>query len=320
MEVIQLDSLDSLQETAVKRKRKFSRQPNFLNSREILSVMENKIVYLLLNQLYQQPEEDANRYFTILSSDISTNTQRINEALYRLQRRIYVEMEGDIKRDTYQPFGRITYHKFKGLITIEIREEAIKKYRNMSRGYSSFELESSLLLTSKYAQKLYVFLSRWKDKKELTINVADLQRELGAETKEYGQFKKTCITPVLKEINEKTEITCTIKEVKQGRRVVSLTLCSIDKNKERKAAVIQETNRDFEIIEEMSPGEIAQHIHTTFLEYSFAQWQRDALMADRQLFRHFIKIHNLIKGGLVKVQTTPTRYVASILFKKFKSA
>lgn len=87
------------------------------------------------------------------------------------------------------------------------------------------DLEQLLKLTSEYAKRFYMlFKQRENQIADYTIEVEELQNMLQVpkSLKRYADFKSKCITPSIKQINERTELQITLEEIKEGRRVKSL--------------------------------------------------------------------------------------------------
>lgn len=310
----------SMTEVNIKPKRKYSVQPNvFTNTPGKLSVLERKILYLIYNQL-SAVGDNPNR-FTIRVSHISRDTNSIRKALKRLRTREHVYQDDDKKYHSIPIVGEMEYLTYKGLVNIELHKKmaAYLLSTKFENGYTSFRLDPALQLNSTYSQKLYEILSKWKDKKSLTISVRDLQTKLSAENKPYGEFKRSCLNLAMKEINEKTEISFSYKEQKEGRTVLHLILCLVEKEKARKQEVLTEVTNEQKFADNMTPAEIADAMYSIYSVYNFSDWQRNAIISDRKLFRNLAKLHILIEEGAVKVRTTPTQYVAASLFVKPKS-
>ncbi len=303
----------------IKHKRKYSVQPNaFTNTPVNLTVLERKIMYLVLNQLSVTGDNPTT--FTIVVSDIGRCTVQINDALKRLEKRRHVYVDNDKKRHTIPIIGEVEYLKYKGLINIELHKKMVDYLvkHSMDQGYTSFRTDTAMMLSSMYSQKLYEILSSWKQKKTLVINVDELQAQMCATNKSYGEFKRSCLLLAMKEINEKTEIEFTFQEKKRGRRVFQLILCLVEKEKEAKRELLTQITEDQQEADTLSPGQIANVVVNMTKDYTLTDYQRDQIIANRPMFRHFIKLDSLIRSGAVNVKTTPTRYIASILFKSPK--
>lgn len=53
--------------------------------------------------------------------------------------------------------------------------------------------------------------------------------------------------------------------------------------------------------------------------YNFTESQKRTILSNEQFLNEFIRLDSMIAHGAVTVATTPTRYIASILFKDGKS-
>lgn len=303
----------------LKAPRKYTRQPNFVtNNNAQLSAMEQKIVYLIFNQIAQ--DTTGTDTFTIRTADTKANTHEVTRAAAKLQTRPFIIEDSQKQRISVTPFNKYHYHYGHGLLTFRIDPEVLAFYRNISADYTSYELKSAISLSSKYSQQLYVLLSKWKDKKEFRVDVDELQKKMGAEGKKFGEFKRSCLLLAINEINKKTDITITgITQKRVGRKVSHLILCLVETEKERKQELKTQITQDQNEAETLSPGQIANVVVNISKDYDLTIKQRDEIIQDRRLLREFIRVDSLIKAGVVKPRTTPTRYLASVLFVKPKS-
>src|SRR5699024_1404752 len=79
-------------------------------------------------------------------------------------------------------------------------------------------------LKSGYSIRMYEILKKWQKVKQIEIDLKKLRKMTGVynKYKEYHNFKKRVLNPSKKEINDKTDINFHFKEIKKGRKVVSI--------------------------------------------------------------------------------------------------
>jgi plasmid replication initiation protein len=124
-----------------------------------------------------------------------------------------------------------------GYVTIKLSSWLKPFLIQVRRDFFRYQLGYALGLKSEYAIRLYQWLKRWQYVRHKTASVQQLRLELGATevnqegkiVKEnlaaYKHFKNKAISPAVKEINQKTDISVAYKEekVKGSKAVASLT-------------------------------------------------------------------------------------------------
>jgi plasmid replication initiation protein len=124
-----------------------------------------------------------------------------------------------------------------GYVTIKLSSWLKPFLIQVRRDFFRYQLGYALGLKSEYAIRLYQWLKRWQYARQKTATVQQLRLELGATevnqegkiVKEnlaaYKHFKNKAISPAVKEINQKTDISVAYKEekVKGSKAVASLT-------------------------------------------------------------------------------------------------
>jgi plasmid replication initiation protein len=98
----------------------------------------------------------------------------------------------------------------------------------VKREFFRFRLYQVMQLRSSYAIRLYQWAKRWQYRKSIEISVEDLRTVLGAgnptgpsqartNLTEYADFKRRAIKPAIDEINRKTDLSITFREIKKER-------------------------------------------------------------------------------------------------------
>lgn len=117
----------------------------------------------------------------------------------------------------------------------------------LEKNFTSYELEQVSELNSKYAVRLYEIVIAWRStSKTPMIAIDELRDRLGVLDDEYqitGDFKKRVLDYALKQINDKTDITITYEQHKNGRKIVGFTFTVKQKSKPKKLKT-QEQERD----------------------------------------------------------------------------
>ena len=111
--------------------------------------------------------------------------------------------------------------------------QVLKPYLlQVKREFFRFRLFHVMQLRSSYAIRLYQWAKRWEFRKNMEISVQELRNVLGANNGQdghgtkmnlgaYADFKRRAINPAVAEINEKTDLTVSYRELKaKGSKAV----------------------------------------------------------------------------------------------------
>lgn len=113
-----------------------------------------------------------------------------------------------------------------GIITIDIHPKLIPYLIDLKEKFTAFKLENILYLNSSHAIKIYQILTQYKSIGERTISIDNLRSSLGIDKLKtylsYGAIKQRILEISKKEINEKTDLTVSYKEIKESRKVVAI--------------------------------------------------------------------------------------------------
>lgn len=302
-------------------KRKYNQQPNVITkSTDEMTVIEKRIMYLVINRLDTgfnlQSDLFKNIEFNISISDLKeTNYSRIKKSIEKLQTRAITLIDDDFN-EHYERIIPFPVVKIKGgVITLIMFAEIVPHFMELKRGFTKYELSAALSLTSVYAQKLYELLSRWKDKKEWKVSLAELQVLLNAENYRYAQFKQKCLDVAIKELNEKTELVVNWTCSKTGRSVTDINFSIKSRADIEKKESYDAVKNELDQLSHLSPGQVALYTKNMLSNYSFSKKQQDALMSNGALFARFAELESKIINGVIKGVLNPTAYMAKILFK-----
>jgi plasmid replication initiation protein len=308
----------------MKLKRQYNQQPNIItNTSEELSLLEKRIVYLVINQIKTEKDINLdlfhNEEYIIETSKISeTNTVRVQQACKRLANRTYTMVE-DFKNGIFHymtPFPSIKFNKNQGTIKLVLFAEAVPVFKEIKKGYTTYELAAALTLSSVYSQKMYELLSRWKDKKEWAVSLLELQTLMSATTYKYAQFKQKCLNVAVVEINEKTDLSVKWETEKAGKAVVKIIFFISNKVSTDLQEAKEAVNKEMNQLHNLSAGEIALYMNRLINDYSFSSKQRDLIISSPGLMGKFAELESKVANGVIKNIKNPTAYIASILFKQ----
>ncbi|MEM6814096.1 MAG: replication initiation protein [Bacteroidota bacterium] len=212
--------------------KELNRQPNHITmARMDFEVVEKRLMYYVLNNIETginiQPEL-FNKNVTVkipISLLGETNYGRIRQAAEKLQtRQIWLKDDPKQKKfDVITPFPRIAANR--DHIELTVFSDILPYFLELKSGYTEYKLKAAIALTSKYSQRFYEFLSRWKDTGYWgPVTIEHLKELLFIEDKysDIYLFKKKVLDIAKKELKKKTEISFEYRLIKEGRRFTKI--------------------------------------------------------------------------------------------------
>lgn len=112
------------------------------------------------------------------------------------------------------------YYDNNSMIKITLPKELLSEYLELARGYTRYSLDVAFNSDSSYTMKIYQYISHWKDKSAITVDLVSFREMLGLEEKYslVGHFKSRVLDPVCKELKEKGDIWFEYQDIKRGRK------------------------------------------------------------------------------------------------------
>lgn len=211
---------------------KIVRHPNLLmSSRLELSVLERRIFFLILRELkiVQNTKQEDIKPFTEITFQIhhSQVTDGIVGSTFRkvidqIQTRKIEWEDSKNNRVADVIFIRSIYAN--GTIQLLLNYKLFPLFLDLSRGYTDYEIDCALALSSEYAQILYpdfcrvlAFRSEWK------LSMDELRRLLNIKPEQYKDFrdfKRRVVDMAVNQINALTDLTITYTILKSVRQAV----------------------------------------------------------------------------------------------------
>lgn len=204
-------------------------------SRFNLSLQQQKIVLYLISQITPFDEEFKTYEFSIqefcrvcgIMSDGGKNYNDLKTAVKDIaDKSLWVTLaNGDETLLRWIEKAKITSGG--GTINIRLDDDMKPFLLQLKENFTQYELVYTLHFKSKYTIRLYELIKS-VHYHELTeykrrYSVDDLRRLLDAETyPEYRNFKQRVLTPAMNEINEYSDKTISMEEVRRGRKVVAV--------------------------------------------------------------------------------------------------
>lgn len=298
-----------------------------VDSRHEFSLLEKKMIYCIINQLDVtmniQQDLFGDMYFkvpvTVFGDDYNFATLRtaINKIVTRS---ITASNEGKKYALAISP---IPWAELKnGTIHLKLQKEAVPYFIDLKkRGYTTYELDIAMSLSSVYSQRLFELLSRWKDTgKWYDVEIEKFKFLMGVDkdkayngTVANGNLKSRILEPSRLELAEKTDIEFTYTFRKEGRKFVAINFDIYTKKliKHIETADAKEDAKEVLLqLADATQGQQTVFLHTWLTQYEFSDDQKRKILESDKLKLKFIDIHTQILVGAIKVETTKSRLMA----------
>lgn len=209
------------------------RQSNAITTaRYDYSACQLDIIFYLLFKLKKSDEGVPELEYTVYVRDIekitgrSWNYQQLREATEDLGRKMF-EVEDERSYKQIWTFQKIEYIKGQGRLEIWLSSAIIPYLFDLKNNFTSYQLQSALKVSSKYAKRIYQICSQWKDVGiTKTYEISDLKEILGLKDphgKQPEQFErisgfKSKVLDIAKtQINQNTDLSIDYELIKQGK-------------------------------------------------------------------------------------------------------
>jgi plasmid replication initiation protein len=202
-------------------------------SRFNLSLQQQKIILYLISQIEPNDEDFKTYEFSItefcrvcgISLDSGKNYSDLKAAVKSIaDKSLWVTLaNGDESLLRWIEKAKITAGG--GTIQIRLDDDMKPFLLQLKENFTKYELVYTLHFKSKYTIRLYELVKsiHYHELQEYKrrYSVDDLRRLLGAETyPDYKNFKQRVLTPAIAEINEYSDKTLMMEEVRKGRKIV----------------------------------------------------------------------------------------------------
>lgn len=208
-----------------------------LNSCYSLSTIEKRIVLLTLSKLNSSKtlsstewySMNINEYAELCGVSKKDAYDNLREAVETLFTRTITEIEGKRRRDFRWIQGR----------EVDVEAEEVRilwsspilpYISDLERDFSKLFMLDVLKITGTYASRLYdlLYQEKWRGltgSKEIDLDTLYAMWEVPESYKEFKEFKRSVLTPAVKELEKKELVEVTVEIAgKVGRKVKSLRL------------------------------------------------------------------------------------------------
>lgn len=278
---------------------------NFLiETKYSLSVIEQKIVLMLISQLdsigakeLDYYEFDINEMLKYLSLGEKNYTflQKMIKDLYERK----VELKSDDKRRTFMSrwISSFEYNGKEGYVRFGLDSQLKPFLLNISQNFTRYPLERVLSLNNKHSIRLYEMFKKVEKIKKIKISIPEIKQKLQLQEKykEFRDFKRAFLEPIIKEINEETELNISYEFIKTSRKVTGIFFKIEKKEME---VINSESNENLLSDQMLSLGLSYNKIQDFIKKYDDDRLQRNIEHVQNELEKN-PNIKNI--GGLLNV-------------------
>jgi len=231
-----------------------------------LSAREQKIILTMVSMI--QPSDDDFIFYEIsirefhemLGLESREHYTQIKEIVENLMSKVIEipQANGDWLMTHWVSTAQ--YIKGEGAIRLKFVPELKPYLLQLKNQFTSYRLSNVLSLKSVYSIRLYELMKRWQHLGRWTCLVEDLREKLGATTKTYnlyGNLKNKILIAATNEINEKTDLHITFKEIKKGRKVDKIEF-SIQHFKEKEIRLPEKPKKE---LQTSSTNEVSERLN-----------------------------------------------------------
>lgn len=208
-------------------------------TRYSLSLQEQKIILYIISKLEPNDEEFKHYEFDLKKlcelCDIEYNGKNylnFKESIKNLSDKSFWYNDG--KKESLCRWVEKVIIDITNPTKIYIRlDEDLKPYLlQLKNNYTIYELENTLMMTSKYSIRLYELLKSYSYKGKWEISVNELKNilNIGDKYNEYKDFRKRILNKSIEEINSYTDLNVILKPIRTNRIITDLHFAISKKN------------------------------------------------------------------------------------------
>jgi plasmid replication initiation protein len=169
-------------------------------------------------------------------------------------------------------FSSIEYFEHEGRMEFSFDPKLKPYLLDLKKAYTSYRLSNILSLSSPSSIRLYELMKKWEYLGKWDVTIESLKDRLGIKQQSYsvyGNFKNRIIVPSINELNEKTDIHISFKEIKTGRKVVGFEF-TIRHSPEKEIKLSNLEKKETEKPEELSKqDELRNRLNEQTIGYQF---------------------------------------------------
>lgn len=245
---------------------------------EPLSARQQKIVLSVVSKIqiadedfkiYEVRIRDFHEMLGLQGEPKYTEMKKITEKLLKKSLEITRE-KGRFLQVNW--FSSIEYFEHEGRMEFSFDPKLKPYLLDLKKAYTSYRLSNILSLSSPSSIRLYELMKKWEYLGKWDVTIESLKDRLGIKQQSYsvyGNFKNRIIVPSINELNEKTDIHISFKEIKTGRKVVGFEF-TIRHSPEKEIKLSNLEKKETEKPEELSKqDELRNRLNEQTIGYQF---------------------------------------------------
>lgn len=197
---------------------KIIRQDNSItNARYDFTACQLDILFCVMGQIHD--EDTSDKIYVIYAREIEEITGRqwqyaqFKEATENMGSRMF-EIKTDKDYTQFWLFQDVVYVTGQGRIEVAFTRKAINLLKSLKNNFTTYELQSALRMSSKYAKRIYQICSQWKDVgeskkydiKELKANLGLIDNKGNEQFKQITHLKEKVLDVAVKQINDHSDL------------------------------------------------------------------------------------------------------------------
>ena len=203
-----------------------------LNDYQVFLQLVTKLGKVDESGTYKQPQTlerkhilTAKEFSQAFNVDINTTYRVLKTAGKKLARTAITLEKPDLFVTQEIPICSFAeYNNKEGSLTIEFNEHIMPYLAQVKQKFVLYNLKEIANFGSLYSTRLYELIQEFKDTGYIIKSVAQLREifAVGKKFPDYNNFKRYTFAHAVDEINSQYEMNLSFKELKEGRRVVSI--------------------------------------------------------------------------------------------------
>jgi len=199
-----------------------------------------------------------------------------------------------------------------GVIQLKFAPELKPYMLQLKTAFTSYRLSNILSLNSAYSIRLYELMKKWQHLGKWECPVEDLRKKIGVEQgkyKQYGHLKARVLMAAIEEMNEKTDLHISFKEIKKGRSVERIEF-TIKHSAEKEIKLPESKKKPEKQKKQLKNEDVRERLNNLSNNYSFDQtyfaqmyegasliWNDDA-ENELSLLIHYVNQEKTVKNPL----------------------
>ena len=199
-----------------------------IEARYRLSLEEQRLIKVLISKI--EPGDEDNKIYRLKATDIAELFEVTDDHIYHTLRQVtakllkqvlFIKREGSELQVNWLSSAE---YLSGGIIELEISQKLRPYLLQLKEYFTKYQLRNIAKLKSSFSIRVYELCKCHEYKGGFLINVDDLKKMFGIESKYklYGDLKRYVLMIAKNEINESTDLTIDLVEIREGKRVTCI--------------------------------------------------------------------------------------------------